>query len=95
MRVRNGILKGEIKGGKLIKCSIKLKEGKIEKIEFTGDFFMHPEEKIEELEEKLKGVEFNQEKIRKVIFDFFEEVEIIGVTKEDFLEVIKKAKKVL
>ena len=51
MKVKNGILKGElkVKNGKLIKCTLEIKDGRIKSIKFTGDFFMHPEEKIEEL----------------------------------------------
>ncbi len=94
MKVKNGILKGElkVKNGKLIKCTLEIKDGRIKSIKFTGDFFMHPEEKIEELEERLRDIEFDKEKLAKIIFKFFEEVEIIGASREDFVEVIIKAR---
>jgi lipoate-protein ligase A len=94
MKVKSGILKGEfkVKNGKLIKCVLEIKDGRIKSIKFTGDFFMHPEEKIEELEERLKDVEFDKEKLEKLIFEFFEEVEIIGASGEDFVEVIMRAR---
>lgn len=94
MKVKSGILKGEfkVKNGKLIKCVLEIKDGRIKSIKFTGDFFMHPEEKIEELEERLRGVEFDKEKLEKLIFEFFEEVEIIGASRGDFVEVIMRAR---
>lgn len=93
MKVRNGILRGElkVKGGKYIKCIIKIGEGKIKKIKFTGDFFMYPEEKIEEIEKKLEGVVLNEKEIGRILDEFFENVEIIGATKEDFLRVIMES----
>ena len=94
MKVENGILKGElkVKGGKLIKCKIKVRENKIEEIRFSGDFFIHPEEKIEELEEMLKGVELKKKKLYSILSLFAENVEMIGVNNDDFVEVIMRAK---
>jgi len=90
MKAENGILKGElkVKGGKLIKCMIKLKRGKIEEIKFSGDFFMHPEDKIEELEEMLAGVKLDEESIKCKIYGFSENVEMIGITADDLVKVI-------
>ncbi len=90
MKVRNGILKGELKveGGKLIKCLIKLKDNKIEEIRFSGDFFMYPEEKLEEIEKALKNVSI--EEIEEIFDTSFKNVEIIGATKEDFINLLKQ-----
>ncbi len=94
MKVRNGILRGnlKVKGGKLIKCTVKLKEGRIEEIKISGDFFMHPEEKIEEIEKALKGMEFKKEGIEGKLNEILKDVELIGIDKEDFLEVIFSSK---
>ncbi len=91
MKAKNGISKGEIKvkGGKLIRCEIKFEEDKIKEIKFTGDFFIHPEEAIEKLEENLKGKSI--EEAEEAIAKFFENVEVIGAKAGDFIEVIKKA----
>ena len=55
MKVKNGILKGElkVKGGKLIKCTLELDEGKIKRIKITGDFFIYPEDAIEKVDAGL------------------------------------------
>lgn len=94
MKARNGILRGEykVKDGKLIKCIISIKNGKIENIKISGDFFMYPEEKIEKLEEKLKGIEYKEENIKKALNEFFKEVEVIGADKQHFLKLIMEAK---
>jgi len=90
MKAENGILKGELKvrGGKLIKCRMRVRGSVIEEIKFSGDFFMYPEEKIEELEEILKGVEFTEEKIRGMVIPFFDNTELIGASPEDFVTVV-------
>ncbi len=92
MKVKNGILRDElkVKGGKLIKCMIEIEENAIKKIKFSGDFFMHPEEKIEELEKRMEGVELNEEKIKKIFDEFFMKIEVIGADKEDFLKLVMK-----
>ena len=97
MPAENGTLKGElkVKGGKLIKCSIEVKNKEIKQIKITGDFFMYPEEKIEEMEEMLIGKEIKEDAIKKALDEFFLEVETFGASKEDFLEVIMMAIKTI
>ena len=97
MPAKNGILKGElkVKGGKLLKCSIIVENEKINQIKITGDFFMYPEEKIEEMEKMLIGKEIKEREIKKALDDFFLEVETFGASKEDFLEVIMMAIKTI
>jgi lipoate-protein ligase A len=47
----------EFKAAKgLIRVELELEEGRIAKISITGDFFMYPEEALEELERELIGV---------------------------------------
>ena len=94
MQVRNGILKGElkVKNGKLIKCKIVIKNSIIEDIKLHGDFFIYPEEKIEEIEEKIRGIKYDENEIRRAIYENFAGVEILGASIEDFIEVIINAK---
>ncbi|MBC7081279.1 MAG: lipoate--protein ligase family protein [Thermoplasmatales archaeon] len=94
MQAKNGILKGEfkVKNGKLIKCKIVLSKSIIEDIKFHGDFFIYPEEKIEEIEEKMKGIKYEENEIRKALYESFAGVEIIGADIEDFLKAIMDAK---
>ncbi len=94
MKVKNGILKGElkVKGGKLLRCSIEIENGKIKRARITGDFFMHPEEKIDDFEKMLEGVEYDADALNKKINKFFEEVSIIGAEPSDFVKLIMQAK---
>ena len=90
MKVGNGILKGElkVKGGKLIKCTLELDEGKIKRIKITGDFFMYPEDAIEKLEKALQGIQFDEKEISRKVKEALNGVELIGATMEDFVDVI-------
>lgn len=90
MKVKNGIIKGElkVKNGKLVKCKIELENGKIKKIKITGDFFMYPEEAIEKLEKNLAGKKFEKDEIEKVLNKFFKNIELVGASKKDFIKVI-------
>ncbi len=90
MKAGNGILRGElkVKGGKLVKCSLSLKDGMIKHVKFTGDFFMYPEEKIEELEKMLEGVKCTKEDIKERIAPFFDSIELMGASMEDFVTVV-------
>jgi len=68
-----------------------LHEGRIKNIKITGDFFMYPEDTIEKLEEALKGVEFEKKEIRNAIENSLKDVELIGVSIDDFVTVMMNA----
>jgi Bacterial lipoate protein ligase C-terminus. len=79
----------KIEGGKLIRCKIEVKNGKIERILLSGDFFLYPEESITQLESGLKDLEIDDRKsIKRVITKFFRGVETVGITKEDLIKII-------
>lgn len=95
MELKSGILSANLKvqGGKLLKCKLELENDIIRKIKITGDFFMHPEEKIEDLEKVLIGIKFDNNEIRKVLLDFYSrDVLVIGADAEDFVTLIMSAK---
>ncbi|WEU40593.1 MAG: hypothetical protein OdinLCB4_001280 [Candidatus Odinarchaeum yellowstonii] len=79
----------KVKGGKLIKCRIELEDNNIRSVRYTGDFFLHPEEYIEKLEESLTGVAASPERVKQIIEDFFKkpEITLIGASPEDFVKV--------
>lgn len=83
----------KVEGGKLIKVQLSEKNGKISKVKIMGDFFMHPEELIEELEKSLIGCTLNEPEITKTIKNFIEKnnVTLLGVSPEDFAKCIMKA----
>ncbi len=77
-----GISEGEFiaKEGKLIRIRAKFKGDIIEEVRITGDFFMHPEDRIEHLEEELKNVSIAS--AGKVINEAFSTAEYAGITPE-------------
>jgi lipoate-protein ligase A len=69
--------------GKFLKIQMDF-DGEINEIVITGDFFAHPEEAIDELQENLRGVKTNPEEIRRVLEDFFAKrgVHLYGISVE-------------
>ncbi|MFW5902489.1 MAG: lipoate protein ligase C-terminal domain-containing protein [archaeon] len=78
----------KVPNGKLLKLNLKLKKGKIEEIKIEGDFFIHPEEKIKQIEKSLKGIKVNEveETIERLIKE--EEIKIIGFSPNDLEKAI-------
>ena len=64
-------------------------------IKITGDFFMHPEEAIEELEAMLTNIPYTEAAVRAKVQAFFaqtpSEVQVIGAGVNDFVHVIMAA----
>ncbi len=76
----------------LIRIEFDVAEGRVRNVRLTGDFFMYPEEAVEELEAELEGAPLDE--LDGVVDAFFEAhpgVEMPYVTVEDFKMAIKKA----
>jgi len=74
-----------------LRCAL-MSNGKIRGIKITGDFFMHPEERIVDLEQRLIGVPLRKKEIEKIVTDFFEEVVVVGASAKDFVSLILKTR---
>ncbi len=74
--------------GGLIRSTYQVEEGRIAQVEFSGDFFFFPAERLGDLEAALVGV--RPEEAEEVIARFYEEhgVESPGVTPADFARVL-------
>jgi lipoate---protein ligase len=81
----------KIPGGKLLACTIETENNVITELKISGDFFMHPEESIGELEKAILGSKIVD--YPKKTRGFFEEnnVTLFGVAVKDFIEVIRLA----
>lgn len=95
MGTNPGILSADYKvaGGKLLRVQLSLvgdaNSRTIESIKITGDFFMHPENAIENLENELTGLPFTHECVERVVTAFFNtEIEVLGAHSPDFVYVI-------
>jgi lipoate-protein ligase A len=77
-------------GGKLIKVELNEKNKKIENIKITGDFFLHPEELIEEMEETLKTQKLIEAELASILRTFLEarKATLLGASPEDFAKCI-------
>lgn len=60
----------KVPNGKLLKVFLEDVDGKIDSVKITGDFFLHPEENIEKLEESLRGSEISKEILTERIEKF-------------------------
>lgn len=84
----------KVPDGKLLKIFLEEKDGIVESVKITGDFFMHPEEKIGDLENALKGVEIEEavltEKLQAAIDS--ESIELFGADAASIAHAILIAK---
>ncbi len=66
--------------GKIVKIKIAYKQESqlIHSIRITGDFFVHPEEAIEQLEQGLCGVKLEKEDLKNKIQSVLKDSEFFG-----------------
>ena len=83
----------KVEGGKMIRVSLKERDDKIQKIKITGDFFLHPEELIEELEKALVGKSFDAQDLNETIKSLTKSrnTTLLGASPEDFVKCILMA----
>ena len=99
MKATPGSLSADYKvpGGKLLRVRLALDESRtppvIHEIRLTGDFFMHPEDAIEDLEARLTGAPWDADAIRARVRAFYEsDVQVIGAEVDDMVHIIMAAK---
>ena len=86
--------KSEIKviGGKLIRAQVVVEDKIVTNVVITGDFFLHPEDGIENLEKELVMTKAEPETLRMNILNFFKRGYVmVGATPEDFAKVVLDA----
>ena len=83
----------KVKGGKLIRIQLSKIDNKIDRIRITGDFFIHPEDFIEDLEKGLSGCSLNETKLASSIVNLTntKKAVMLGVSPEDFAKCIMLA----
>ena len=77
----------------LIRVRTEAKTSEIESITISGDFFMYPEDRLWELEKRLKGTKTRKKDISEKIKEFYRNTDVLspGVAPEDFAEAIIRA----
>ncbi|MHA2208460.1 MAG: lipoate protein ligase C-terminal domain-containing protein [Candidatus Thorarchaeota archaeon] len=80
----------KVPGGKLIKVRIESRNESIQKITLLGDFFLHPEDVLEKIEESLMGVYLSEDAIIDKLEAVLEENQatLIGADAKDFAQAI-------
>ncbi len=84
----------KIKGGKLLRIKVDYASS-INKVEITGDFFAHPEEAINDIEQHLSTLDINFKK-DTAIEDLRTLIEVkgyklIGINAEAIINTLKRA----
>ncbi len=83
---------GEHKASKgLIRVEFDVSNGRAENVRIMGDFFMYPEEAVDELEKLLEGSRLDD--LEDAMLEFFKRrgVQTPGAGVEDFLKALRKA----
>lgn len=77
----------------IIKVFVKLAEDIISQIQISGDFFMYPEEALDDLEQLLVGAKVERAELSKLIEQFYEQRQIQTpmLTPDCFVEAIMRA----
>jgi lipoate-protein ligase A len=85
----------KVKGGKLIKVHLSETGCKISRVKITGDFFLHPEVLIDELEATLLGHRLDEAELTAFIETFLSKRNAImlGASPTDFAKCIVMAVK--
>jgi hypothetical protein len=83
----------KVEGGKMIKIQLSERNGIIQKIKITGDFFLHPEALIEELENCLTGKPIEERSLTEHIKKLVQRRHgrLLGATAEDFAKCVLMA----
>ena len=78
----NGTSEGRyiLKAGKLIRVYAVFRNSKIVSVRITGDFFIYPESKMEELENSLQNKDVKD--VKEIAESVFDEAEYIGISPE-------------
>jgi len=81
----------KVPGGKLLAAELGVEEGRLVGVKITGDFFMHPEAAIIDLEKALCDTPV--EDLDDVVNRFFQDndVTLFGVEADDFVKVVRLA----
>jgi len=81
----------KVPGGKLLAAELAVEGGRLAGVKITGDFFMHPEATIIDLEKTLCDTPV--ENLDDTVNRFFREndVTLFGVEARDFVRVVRLA----
>jgi lipoate-protein ligase A len=82
------------KAGKLVRVTLLHRQGRIDEVEFSGDFFTVPfDGRLAQLEAALSGIPLSEDEVGRAIGEWFcrEQVQLIGATAEDLTRALLEA----
>jgi len=82
----------KVPGGKLLRIKAEVEEGILKEVKISGDFFLHPEEKITDIEKSVTGQVIEEENLRKRLSEVFKrnDIKSIGFSIDDLIKVLMK-----
>jgi len=85
----------KIPDGKMVKVRVDVKNDSIQGITILGDFFLHPEDTLVEIEEELVGIVLEEESITNVIQRVLDtnSAVLIGASARDLAKAIMSARR--
>jgi lipoate---protein ligase len=92
--MKTGTVTRKIPGGKLVRLDVSY-DTQIENVKITGDFFLHPEDVLELIQQNLAGsrlpIQKNEliEKIEQLLAD--QKAEFVGVSVVDLINILDEA----
>ena len=77
----------------VIEVDIEVSDDYIQAIKITGDFFIYPEDAIEDFEQQLQGVKIDRVQLHEAFAELYSQQELStpGITIDDWVEVVLKA----
>ncbi|UCE75149.1 MAG: hypothetical protein JSV56_05445 [Methanomassiliicoccales archaeon] len=84
----------KVPNGKLLKVTVESENDKIEKVLIRGDFFIHPEESLDDLELALSGMEYFRKNVADTVGEFFSRSDLIafGITPRAVVDAVMMCK---
>ncbi|MCB9359434.1 hypothetical protein H6503_05875 [Candidatus Woesearchaeota archaeon] len=81
----------KVEGGKLLRIELMHKNDHILTIKLCGDFFIHPEYAIEDIEKGLMGVPFDHVSQRLKDIIQTKNIQLIGFSPDDLQKAVKQS----
>jgi lipoate-protein ligase A len=81
-------------GGKMVRVRLTEKDGRIETLKISGDFFLVPEESLSKLEKMLVDTRLDEGELKLLVDRFFRgtQAQGLGVSPDDFVKAILQTK---
>jgi Bacterial lipoate protein ligase C-terminus len=82
-------------GGKMVRVRLTEKDGRIETLKISGDFFLIPEDSLPKLEKMLEDTRLDEGELKLLVDRFFRgtSAQGLGVSPDDFVKAILSTKR--